>query len=136
MVGQRMGDDGQIRPAFGLIEIPACRTGASSLRRHGSVHRPKPLLLIAVEVVGTWISRLDACFYHRMEQWVVIVLWRGDAYRAVAAVVVVGADITGFRLAVIGQAVEVTPVFEAWLLRPVVEIHRVAANVAHAVNQR
>ncbi|MNH15208.1 hypothetical protein D3C79_748170 [compost metagenome] len=50
--------------------------------------------------------------------------------------VVVGADVAGFRLAEIRQAVQVGPVFQAWQFGPAVEIHGVAADVAHAVDQR
>jgi hypothetical protein len=106
---------------------------AASLRRHGTIHRAKPFLLVAVEIVGARVAGLYAGFNHRVEQRIIALLWRGDADRAVAAVVVVGADIAGFRFAVVGQAVEVAPVLQPRRRGPVIEIH-VAADIAHAVD--
>jgi choline dehydrogenase-like flavoprotein len=37
-----------------------------------------------------------------------------QGHRAIATVVVVGPDITGFRFPVVGQAVEIAPVFQPW----------------------
>ncbi|MNN40612.1 hypothetical protein D3C81_1546930 [compost metagenome] len=71
-----------------------------------------------------------------MEQRVVAGFRRGHADRAFATVVVVRADVAGFRFAEVRQAVEVRPVFQAWQFRPAVVVHGVAADVAHAVDQR
>jgi hypothetical protein len=89
MIGQRMGADGQVRARARLVQIAARGAGAAALRRHGAVHRAKPFLLIAVEIVGARIARLHAGFHHRLEQRIIALLRRGDAHRAVAAVVVV-----------------------------------------------
>jgi hypothetical protein len=51
-------------------------------------------------------------------------------------VVIVGTDVAGFRLAEVGQHVVVAPVFQAIEAGPLVEVHRVAADVAHAIDQR
>jgi hypothetical protein len=110
-IGQRVGADGQVGRAR-LVEIAARGAGAAALRRHGAVHRAKAFLLVAVEIVGARVAGLHAGFNHRLEQRIIARLWRGDAHRAVAAVVVVGADIAGFRFAVVGQAVEVAPVLQ------------------------
>ena len=136
VIGHGMGADGQVRAAAGLIEIAAGGTGATSLWRHGAVHRAKPFLLITVEIVSSRIARLHAGFHHRMEQRIIILFRRSDAHRTIAAVIVVGADIAGFRFPVIGQAVEVAPVFQSRRGCPVIKVHGVAADVAHAVNQR
>ncbi|CCK06833.1 protein of unknown function DUF140 [Cronobacter sakazakii 696] len=135
-VGCGMGDDFQVRALFRGIQIAARGAGAAALRRDEAIHRAEAFLLIAVQIVGTRITRLHACFYHRREQRVVAWLAGGDADRSVAAVVVVRADIARFRFTVIGQAVEIGPALKARLLRPIVEVHRVAAHIAHAVNQR
>ena len=50
--------------------------------------------------------------------------------------VVVLAHIASLGLAVVGQAVEVAPVLQTGFLRPVIEIQRIATDVAHAVDQR
>ena len=134
MIGQRVGANSQIRTRAGLVEIAARGAGAASLRRHGTIHRAKPFLLVAVEIVGARVAGLYAGFNHRVEQRIVALLWRGDADRAVAAVVIVGADIAGFRFAVVGQAVQVAPVLKPRRRGPVIEIHSVAADIAHAVN--
>ena len=97
-IGQRMGANGQIGSRARLVEITARGTGAASLRRHGTIHGAKPFLLVAVKIVGARVAGLYAGFNHRVEQRIVALLWRGDADRAVAAVVVVGANIAGFRL--------------------------------------
>ncbi len=131
-----MGDDGQVRPLAGLVQIATCGAGATTLRGHGPVHRAEAFLLVAVEVGGARVAGLHAGLDHGVEQRVVARLGRGHADRAVAAVVVVGPDVAGFRLAEVGQAIEVGPVFQALGLGPVVEIQGVAADVAHAVDQR
>ncbi|MCY1455645.1 hypothetical protein D9M71_727910 [compost metagenome] len=50
--------------------------------------------------------------------------------------VVVRADVAGFRFTEIRQAVQVRPVLKAWQFCPAVVVHGVAADVAHAVDQR
>ena len=131
-----MGADGQIRARFGLVQIAARGAGASALRRDRAVHRAKAFLLIAVKVVGARVARLHARLYHRFKQRVHARLRGGDAHRTVAAVVVVRPHVAGLCLAVIGQAVEVAPVLQTRFFRPVIQIHCVAAHVAHAVDQR
>ncbi|MOA13089.1 hypothetical protein D3C78_1331210 [compost metagenome] len=71
-----------------------------------------------------------------MEQRVIASLWRGNADRAFATVVVVRADVAGFGFTEVRQAVQVGPVFQAWQFCPAVEVHGVTADVAHAVDQR
>ena len=134
MIGQRMGANSQIGTRARLVEIAARGAGAASLRRHGTIHRAKSLLLVAVKIVGARIASLYASFNHRVEQRIIALLWRGDADRAVAAVVIVGADIAGFCFAVIGQAVQVAPVLKPRRRGPVIKIHSVAADIAHAVD--
>ncbi len=131
-----MGADGQVRATARLVEIAAGGAGATALRRHGAVHRAKAFLLVAVEIVGTRIARLHPGFNHRLEERIIARLRRRHAHRAIAAVVVVRPDIAGFRFPVVGQAVEIAPVFQTRLFGPVIQIHRVTANVAHAVDQR
>lgn len=131
-----MGADGQVRAPSRLVEIAAGGTGATALRRHGAVHRAKAFLLVAVEIVGTRIARLHPGFNHRLEERIIARLRCRHAHRAIAAVVVVRPDIAGFRFPVVGQAVEIAPVFQTRLFGPVIQIHRVTANVAHAVDQR
>lgn len=135
MVGQRMGDDLQVRPGTRLIQITAGGAGAASLRRHGAIHRAEAFLLVTVQIVSARVTRLHAGFHHGVEQFVVTGLRRGDAHRALTTVVIVRADIARFRLTEIRQAVQIGPVFQTRRLGPVVEIHRVAANVTHAVDQ-
>ncbi len=136
MIGQRMGADGQVGATARLVEIAAGGAGATALRRHGAVHWTKAFLLVAVEIVGARIPRLHSGFNHRLEERIIARLRRGDAHRAIAAVIVVGPDIAGFRFPVVGQAVEIAPVFQSRGGGPVIEVQSVAANVAHAVNQR
>ncbi len=135
-VAQGVGDDGQVGPAAGLVQVAAPGGGATALRGDGPVHGAEAFLLVAVEVIGSRVAGLHAGLDHRMEQRVVAGLRRGHADRAVAAMVVVGTDVPGFRLAEVRQAVEVAPVLEARLLGPAVEVQGVAADVAHAVDQR
>ena len=135
-VGQGMGDDGQGGTLFSRVQITARSAGAPSVWRDGTVHRAEAFLLVAVQVFGTRVTGLYAGFDHGVEQRVVAGLGRGHADRAVAAVVVVGADVAGFGFTEIRQAVEVGPVFQAGQFRPVVVVHGVATDVAHAVDQR
>lgn len=103
-------------------QVAAPGGGATALRGDGPVHGAEAFLLVTVEVIGSRVAGLHAGLDHRMEQWVVAGLRRGHADRAVAAMVVVGADVPGFRLAEVRQAVEVAPVLEARLLGPAVEV--------------
>ena len=130
-----MGDDGQGRTLFSRVQVTACGAGATAVRRDGTVHRAEAFLLVAVQVFGTWVTGLYAGFNHGVEQRVVARFRRGHADRAVATVPIVGADVAGFGFAEIRQAVQVGPVFQARQLRPVVVVHGVAADVAHAVDQ-
>ena len=134
-IGHGVGADGQVRTRFRLIQIAARGAGASALRRDRAVHRAEALLLIAVEIVGARIARLHARLHHRLKQRVHARFRGGNAHRTVAAVVVVRPHVARLCLAVVGQAVEVAPVLQARLFRPVVEVHRVTADVAHAVDQ-
>lgn len=136
MIGHGVGADSQIRATARLIEVTARGAGATPLRRHGTVHWAETFLLIAVEIVGARIARLYASLYHCMEQRIVVLLRRGDAHRAVAAVIIVGTDIAGFRFTIVGQTVEVAPVLQSRRGGPVIEVHGVAADIAHAVNER
>ena len=122
MIGQRMGADGQVGATARLVEIAAGGAGATALRRHGAVHRTKAFLLVTVKIVGARITRLHPGFNHRLEERIIARLRRGDAHRAIATVVVVGPDITGFRFPVVGQAVEIAPVFQPWRGGPVIEV--------------
>ncbi len=135
-VGDGMGVDGQVRPLLGLVQITARRAGTPALGRDGAIHRAEAFLLVAVEVIGTRIASLHAGFDHGMEQLVVVGLGCGHADRAIAAVVVVGADVARLGLAEVRQAVEVGPVLQPRCLGPVVVVQGVAADVAHAVDQR
>jgi hypothetical protein len=65
MIGQRMGANGQVGTRARLVEIAARGAGAAALRRHGAIHRAKPFLLVAVEIVGARIAGLHAGFNHR-----------------------------------------------------------------------
>lgn len=136
LVGQGVGDDGQGRALLGDVQVTASGAGATAVRRHGAVHRTETFLLITVQVFGTRVTGLHAGFNHRVEQRVVAGFWRGHADRTFATVIVVRADVAGFSLAEIRQAVQVVPVFKTWQFGPVVVVHRVAADVAHAVDQR
>ena len=135
-LGEGVGADGQVRPLASLVQVAARGAGAPAVGRHGAVHRPEAFLAVAVEVVGARVAGLLAGFDHGMEQRVVAGLGCAHRHRAAVAVVVVGADVAGFRLAEVGQAVEVAPVFQAGLPGPVIEVQGVAADVAHAVDQR
>ncbi len=66
-IGGRMGNDFQVRAVFRLVKVAACGAGAAPLRRHGTIHRAEALLLIAVEILGARIARLDARVDHRGE---------------------------------------------------------------------
>ena len=136
LVGQGVGDDGQGRALFGDVEVATGGGCATAVRRHGAIHRAEAFLLVAVQVFGARVTGLHAGFNHGVEQRVVARLWRGHADRAVATVVVVRADVAGFRFTEVRQAVEVRPVFQTWQFRPAVVVHRVATDVAHAVDQR
>ncbi|MCY1362434.1 hypothetical protein D9M69_491500 [compost metagenome] len=135
-VAQGMGDDGQVRAVARLVQVTAAGGGTAAFRGHGAVHGAETFLLVAVEVLGTRVAGLHTGFDHGVEQRIVTGLGRGHAHRAFAAVEIVGADVAGFRLAEIGQAVQVRPVFQSRKLGPAVEVHGVAADVAHAVDQR
>ncbi len=135
-IGHGMGADGQVRALLRLVQIAARGAGASALWRNRSVHRAEAFLLIAVKIVRARVARLYARFHHCLKQRVHARFGGGDAHRAVAAVVVVRTHVAGFSLTVVGQAVEVAPVLQTRLFRPVVQIHRVAAHVAHAVDER
>ena len=74
--------------------------------------------------------------YHGLKQWVGVWLGGGDFDRSVAAVVVVRARVARFGLFEIGQAVGIRPIGQTVDFRPVIEIQRIATDVAHAVNQR
>jgi hypothetical protein len=101
-LGQGVGDDGQVRPTLGLVQIAACGAGAPALRGHGAIHRAEAFLLETVEVVGARVAGLYPGFDHGVEQRIVAGLRRGHADRAVAAVVGVGAAITALGLAEVG----------------------------------
>ena len=135
LVGQGVGDDFQGRTLLGRVQVAAGGTGATAVRRHGTVHRAETFLLIAVQVFGARVTGLYTGFNHGVEQHVVPGFGRGHADRTIATVVVVGADIAGFGFAEVRQAVQVRPVFEARVFRPAVVVHRVTADVAHAVDQ-
>lgn len=131
-----MGANRQIWAPAGLVKIAAGGAGPAPLGSDGTIHRPEPFLLIAIQVLGARIAGLHTRFHHRMEQRIIILLRRGDAHRAIAAVIVIRADVAGFRFTVVGQAVEIAPALQAWRGGPVVEVHCITADVAHAVNQR
>ena len=136
MIGHGVGADGQVRALFSLVQIAARGAGASALRRDRAVHRAEAFLLIAVEIVGARVARLHARLHHRLKQRVHARFRGSNAHRTVAAVIVVRPHVARLCLAVVGQAVEVAPVLKARFFGPVVEIHRVTADVAHAVDQR
>ena len=106
------------------------------MRCRRTVHRPETFLLVAVQVLGARVAGLHAGFDHGVEQGVVAVLRRGHAQGAAVAVVVIGADVAGLGLAEIRQAVMVGPILQPGPAGPAVIVHRVAADVAHAVDQR
>ncbi len=135
LVGQGVGDDGQGRTLLGGVQVTASGAGTTTVWRHGTVHRAETFLLVAVQVFGTRVASLYAGFNHGVEQHVVACLWRSHADRTITAVVIVGADVAGFRFTEVRQAVQVIPVFEARQFCPAVVVHRVAADVAHAVDQ-
>ena len=135
-IGQCVGHDGQVRSATGHVQIAARGAGAPAVGGDRAVHRAEAFLAIAVEVVGFRITGLHAGLDHGAEQGVVAGLGSAHAHRTVTAVVVVGADVAGFGLAEVGQAVEVAPVFQARRLGPAVVVHGVATDVTHAVDQR
>ncbi|RMR37652.1 hypothetical protein ALP88_05510 [Pseudomonas savastanoi pv. glycinea] len=135
-IGQRVSDDGQGRALLGLVQITTGGTGATTVRRHGAVHRTETFLLITIEVVSARETGLHARLDHRVEQRIVARLGRGHADRTFTTVVVIRADVTRLGLAEVRQAIEVAPVFKARLFGPAVIVHRVAADVAHAVDER
>jgi len=135
-VSQGVSDDGQVRALLGLVQVATGGARTAALLGYGAVHRTEAFLLVAVEVFGARVAGLHAGFDHGVEQRVVTGLWRGHADRAFAAVIVVRADVAGFGFAEVREAVEVGPVFQAWQFRPAVEVHGVATDVAHAVDQR
>lgn len=131
-----VGDDVQAIARTRHVQIAARGACATPLRRHRAVHRPEAFLLVAIEIVGARVTGLHAGVDHGMEQHVVVVLRRGHADRAFAAVIIVGADVARLGLAEVRQHVAVAPVFQARPLGPMVEIQCIAADVAHAVDQR
>ena len=135
MIGHSVSTNGQVRTRFGLIEIATRGAGATALRRDGAIHRTKTFLLITVEIVRARVARLHARFNHRFKQRIDAGFGGSDAHRAIATVVVVLAYIASLGLAVVGQAVEITPVLQTGFLRPVIEIQRVTTDVTHAVDQ-
>ncbi len=135
-IGECVGDDGQGRTLLGDVQVTARGAGATAFRRNRAVHRAEAFLLVTVEVVGARVTGLHAGFDHGAEQRVVAGLGRGHADRAIATVEVVGTDVTGFGFFEVRQAVGVRPVFEAGQLGPAVVVHGVAADIAHAVDQR
>lgn len=134
-VAEGVGDDGQRGTLLGGVQVTARGAGATAFRRNGTVHRAEAFLLVAVQVHGARVTGLHACFNHGVEQRVVARFWRGHTDRAIAAVPIVRADVAGFGLAEIRQAVQVGPVFQAWQFCPAVVVHRVATDVAHAADQ-
>ena len=136
VIGHGVSTNGQVRARFGLIEIATRGAGATALRRDGAIHRTKTFLLIAVEIVRARVARLHARFNHRFKQRIDAGFGGGDAHRAITAVVVVLAHIASLGLAVVGQAVEITPVLQTRFLCPVIEIQRIATDVAHTIDQR
>ena len=121
---------------FSLVEVAARGAGAAALRRDGAVHRAEAFLLIAVQIIRARIAGLHTCIDHGLEQRVHARLAGRDRHGAAAAVIVVRADVARFGLLEVRQAVEIRPVIEALVRRPVVVVERVAADVAHAVDQR
>ena len=128
--------DGDVGALLGGIQIAACGGGATAFPGHEAVHRAEAFLLVAVDVFGGRVACLDACRDEGMVELVVALLGRGDRHRAVAAMVVIRADIARLALAEVGQALTIVPVGQDGVLGPVVVIQRIAADVAHAVDQR
>ena len=135
-IGERVRDDLEVRPHLRLVEVAARGAGAAALRRDGAVHRAEAFLLIAVQIIRARIAGLHTCIDHGLEQRVHARLAGRDRHGAAAAVIVVRADVARFGLLEVRQAVEIRPVIEALVRRPVVVVERVAADVAHAVDQR
>ncbi|VBE08277.1 Uncharacterised protein [Burkholderia pseudomallei] len=135
-IGKRVRDDFEIRPRARLVEIAARGRGAAAARRDRAVHRAEAFLLIAVEIVGARIAGLHAGLDHRLEQRIHAGLARRHGDRAVTAVIVVRADIARLGLPEVRQAIEIRPVLEPLVRRPVVVIERIAADVAHPIDQR
>ena len=128
--------DGERVALAGHVQVAARGGRAPALAGDEAVHGAEAFLLVAVEVIGARVAGLHAGLDHGLEEGVGAGFCRGDLDGAVAAVVVIGTDVAPLGLAEVGQHVVVAPVGQAVLFRPVVEVQRVAADVAHAVDER
>ena len=135
-VAQGAGAHRQVRALARRVEVGQRGAAAPPVGGGGAVHRAEAFLTVAVQVVGAGVAGLLARAHEGLEQRADVGLRRGDVQRALAAVPVVGALVAGLGLAEIGQAVGVAPALQAGLLRPALVVHRVAADVDHAVDQR
>ena len=133
-IGERAGDDGERFTRFGGIKIAAGGGGAAAFGGDEAVHRAEAFLLIAVEIVGARIAGIHAGLNHGFEKRIGAGLGGGHINRPACAVIGVGTGIAVFGFFEIGQAIEICPVFQPGLLRPMVEIERIAADIAHAVD--
>ena len=102
-VGDGAGFDGQVTALFGRVQVATSGGGAATFRRYEAVHRAEALLLVAVDVLGFWVTGLLARLYKSAVKRVIARFGSGHADGPVATVVVVRADIAGFALFEVGQ---------------------------------
>jgi hypothetical protein len=126
--------DPQVRPCSHRPQVRHCGTPAAPAIRR-PVHRAEAFLPVAVHVVGRRVARLPAGLDERAIQRI-LHFASGDAERALAAMVVVGALQPRFGAPEVRQAMRVRPRFEAARRGPAVIILRVAADVDHPVDRR
>src|SRR5690606_16474814 len=106
-----MGNNREIIPAFGHIQITTCCTGTTALRRYGTVHWPKPLLLIAIQVISTWITGLYTGLDHGMEQFIIAIFRCCDRNWSRITMIIIAANIARFSFFIIRQTFGIAPVF-------------------------
>ena len=134
-IRQRMGHDGQVGTLARLVQITARSAGTPPLLCGGPIHRTKAFLLEAVQILGARVTGLDTGIDHGLEQRIVARLGRRHAEWAGGTVVVVAANVACLGFLEVRQAVEVRPAFQPLARSPAVVIQRIAADVAHAIDQ-
>ena len=98
------------------------------------LERAEPLGQGAVQIIGKRVAPCMAGFEeHRIER--LPALWGQHPDRAVAATIVVGAAVPGFRAAEIGQHLAIGPA-PCPLLGPALEVERMAPDEAEPVDAR
>ena len=134
LVGQCAGDDLEVGPSAGRVEVGLGGRPADAVL-DGHVHGAEAFLLPAVVVpsdrVAGLFAGLDEGLVERVQAHVVA---GAGGERPLAAAVFVAAALPGLGPAEVGQAVAVAPAGRALGL-PFVEVAGVAAHVDHAVDR-